>query len=507
MTELKQVRRALVSVYYKEPSRRLIEALHQLDVELVSTGGTLEYIHSLGIPAKSVESLTQYPSILGGRVKTLHPAVFGGILARRHLEQDQQHMQQYRIEAFDMVVVDLYPFEETLGSGASQEEVIEKIDIGGISLIRAAAKNYHDVVVVPSVRFFDEVVDLLHSTMGKTSLEDRRRMAASAFEVSSHYDTAIFGFMNQEDFHPFKKSIQDSVVLRYGENPHQQGRYFGRLEDLFEQLHGKALSYNNLLDVDAAINLMGEFTEPSFAIIKHTNPCGIATRSTLKAAWEDALAGDPASAYGGILIANRNITPEIAYAINKRFFEVLIAPAYDEGSLPVLMQKKNRILLKQKPYAAGSDQFRSLLGGVLWQTRDRVGAYQESWQTVSLREPEEGEVEDMRFANLIVKHLKSNAIALVKHRMLVGIGCGQTSRVDALKHAIEKAGEFGHSLDGAVMASDAFFPFGDSVAIAHKAGITAVVQPGGSVRDQESIDYCNQSGMAMIFTGIRHFKH
>ena len=507
MTELKQVRRALVSVYYKEPSRRLIEALHQLDVELVSTGGTLEYIHSLGIPAQSVESLTQYPSILGGRVKTLHPAVFGGILARTHLEPDMKHLEEYQIGTFDLVVVDLYPFEETLASGASQEEIIEKIDIGGISLIRAAAKNYPDVMIVPSVNYFDEVVDLLHSTQGRTSLEDRRRMAAAAFDVSSHYDTAIFSFMNQEDFHPFKKSIQDSVVLRYGENPHQQGRYFGRLEELFEQLHGKALSYNNLLDVDAAMNLMAEFTAPSFAIIKHTNPCGIATRSTLKEAWEDALAGDPVSAFGGILIANRNITPEISYAINEMFFEVLIAPGYEEGSLPVLMQKKNRILLKQKPFAGGTDQFRSLLGGVLWQTRDRTDAYQEKWQTVTLREPDAREVEDMRFANIIVKHLKSNAIALVKDKMLVGIGCGQTSRVDALKHAIEKAREFDHPLGGAVMASDAFFPFADSVEIAHQAGVSSVVQPGGSVRDQESVDYCNQAGMAMVFTGIRHFKH
>ncbi|MEE4178535.1 MAG: bifunctional phosphoribosylaminoimidazolecarboxamide formyltransferase/IMP cyclohydrolase [Bacteroides sp.] len=507
MTEIKQVRRALVSVYYKEPSRRLIEALNQLGVELVSTGGTLEYIHSLGIPAKPVESLTQYPSILGGRVKTLHPAVFGGILARPHLDKDRQQMQEYQIEAFDMVVVDLYPFEETLASGASHQEAIEKIDIGGISLIRAAAKNYQDVMVVPSVKYFDEVVDLLHASQGKTSLEDRRRMAAAAFEVSSHYDTAIFSFMNQDDFHPFKKSIQDSVVLRYGENPHQQGRYFGKLEDLFEQLHGKALSYNNLLDVDAALNLMGEFSKPAFAIIKHTNPCGIATRATLKEAWEDALAGDPVSAFGGILIANRNITPEIAYAINEMFFEVLIAPDFEEGSLPVLMQKKNRILLKQKPYHAGGEQFRSLLGGVLWQTRDRVEAYQEMWQTVTLRQPDERETEDMRFANIIVKHLKSNAIALVKGQKLIGIGCGQTSRVDALKQAIAKATEFAHSLQGAVMASDAFFPFADSVEIAHKAGITAVVQPGGSVRDQASIDYCNQSGVAMIFTGIRHFKH
>ncbi len=507
MTELKKVQRALVSVYFKEPSRRLIEVLNQLDVELVSTGGTLEYIHSLGIPAKSVESLTNYPSILGGRVKTLHPAVFGGILARTHLEQDQQHLQEYNIEAFDMVIVDLYPFEETLVSGASHEEVIEKIDIGGISLIRAAAKNYREVMVVPSADYFDVVVDMLHSAMGQTSLEDRRRMAAAAFMVSSHYDTAIFHYLNQGDFSPFKVSINESVVLRYGENPHQQGRYYGKFDHLFEQLHGKALSYNNLLDVDAAINLVAEFSEPTFAIIKHTNPCGIASRPHLEAAWHDALAGDPVSAFGGILMANRNITPEIAYAINEMFFEVLIAPGYEEGSLQVLMQKKNRILLRQKMMATPASQFRSLLDGVLWQTRDKVDEYQEKWQAVTIRKPETGEEDDLRFANIVVKHLKSNAIALVKDRKLLGIGAGQTSRVDALKQAIAKAREFNHPLQGAVMASDAFFPFADSVEIAHQAGVSAVVQPGGSVRDQESIDFCNKAGIAMMFTGIRHFKH
>lgn len=507
MTELKKVRRALVSVYFKEPSRRLIEALNQLDVELVSTGGTLDYIHSLGIPAKSVESLTQYPSILGGRVKTLHPAVFGGILARTHLELDQQHLREYNIGAFDMVVVDLYPFEETLASGASHKDIIEKIDIGGISLIRAAAKNYNDVLVVPSVAFFDEVVDLLHSGQGQTSLNDRRRMAAAAFEVSSHYDTAIFNYINQGDFSPFKKSIPESVALRYGENPHQQGRFYGKFQDFFEQLHGKALSYNNLLDIDAAINLLAEFKEPTFAIIKHTNPCGVASRADLETAWHEALAGDPVSAFGGILIANRNITQKIAYAINEMFFEVLIAPGYEEGSLEVLMQKKNRILLKQKEFAAAPDQFRSLLGGVLWQTRDQANEFQEKWQAVTLRKPKKQEEADLHFANIIVKHLKSNAIALVKDQKLIGIGAGQTSRVDALKQAITKAREFAHELEGAVMASDAFFPFADSVEIAHKAGIKAVVQPGGSVRDQESIDYCNKAEVSMVFTGIRHFKH
>lgn len=507
MEEIKKVKRALLSVYFKEPAKRLIEVLNDMGVELVSTGGTLDYIRSLGIDAKSVESLTEYPSILGGRVKTLHPAVFGGILARTELESDLSQLKEYQIEPFDMVVVDLYPFEETLASGANHQEIVEKIDIGGISLIRAAAKNFQHVAVVPSVDFFDSAIEMLYTSDGATTLEDRRKLAAAAFDVSSHYDTCIFNYLNKGDFQPFKKSINQSVVLRYGENPHQQGKFFGKLYDVFEQLHGKPLSYNNLLDIDAAINLMADFSQPAFAIIKHTNPCGIASRNDIETAWYEALSGDPVSAFGGILIANRNITQKIAYAINEMFFEVLIAPEFDDGSLEVLMQKKKRIILKLKDVKPANDQFRSALNGVLWQTRDQEEESPERWQTVTLRKPSSAEEADLRFANIVVKHLKSNAIAIVHDQKLIGIGAGQTSRVDAMKHAIEKAKEFDHPLKGAVMASDAFFPFADTVQIAHNAGITAVVQPGGSVRDQESIDFCNKEGVAMIFTGVRHFKH
>lgn len=507
MTELRKVRRALVSVYCKESARGLVEALHNLGVVVVSTGGTLSYIQSLGIPAISVESITGYPSILGGRVKTLHPAVFGGILARSNNESDINQIAEHNISAFDLVAVDLYPFEETLTSGASHDEIIEKIDIGGVSLIRAAAKNYRDVLVVPSVDFFEEVTGLLVEGNGNTCLEDRRRMAAAAFDITSHYDTAIFGYMNQGRFSPFKKSTRENIVLRYGENPHQQGRFYGNIDNTFEQLHGKALSYNNLLDVDAAVNLIAEFTEPTFAIIKHTNACGVASRPDLESAWHEALSGDPVSAFGGILIANRNITPKIAYAINELFFEVLIAPGFDEDSLVVLQQKKNRILLRQLKPVVANDQFRSVLGGVLWQTNDQAGFEYEKWQNVTLKQPTETELTDLRFANIVVKHLKSNAIALVKNKKLIGMGAGHTSRVDALKQAINKAKEFYHEIEGAVLASDAFFPFADSVEIAYNAGIKSVIQPGGSVKDQESVNFCNKTGMAMVFTGFRHFKH
>ena len=507
MSEIKKVKRALLSVYTKEPAKRLIEVLNEMDVELVSTGGTLDYIRSLGISVKPVESLTEYPSILGGRVKTLHPAVFGGILARTDLESDLRQLKENQIDTFDMVVVDLYPFEKTLTSGANHQDIIEKIDIGGISLIRAAAKNYQDVAVVPSADFYNMIIEMLYISDGATTLENRRKLAAAAFNVSSHYDTCIFDYFNKGDFQPFRKSINESVVLRYGENPHQQGRFFGNLYEIFEQLHGKPLSYNNLLDIDAAISLISEFSQPTFAIIKHTNPCGIASRSDLETAWFEALSGDPVSAFGGILIANRNITPKIAYAISEMFFEVLIAPEFDEASLEVLMQKKNRIILKLKDFVPAKNQFRSVLNGVLWQTRDQAEENQQRWQTVTMRKPSPAEEADLRFANIVVKHLKSNAIAIIHDQKLIGIGAGQTSRIDAMKHAIDKAREFGHPLKGAVMASDAFFPFADTVEIAHKAGISAVVQPGGSVRDQESIDFCNKEEIAMIFTGIRHFKH
>ena len=503
----KRVTRALISVYEKEPTRGLIEALHMLGVEIVSTGGTLDYIKSLGIHATSVESLTGYPSILGGRVKTLHPAIFGGILSRADVDSDKQQLKEHNIFPFDMVVVDLYPFGETLASGANHDEIVEKIDIGGISLIRAAAKNYSDVFVVPSRAYFDEVVELLEVSHGTSSLEERERYAAAAFRVSATYDTAISGYLGQ-DFAPvFFKNIDSPFELRYGENPHQKGLFYGNLDEIFQQLNGKPLSFNNLLDVDAAVSLIAEFDEPTFAVIKHTNPCGIASRHNLLEAWQEALAGDPVSAFGGIIVANRPISKEVADAIDKIFFEVLIAPGFDDESLEILRGKKNRIILLQKVVTFASEQFRSILGGVLWQTCDQSSYAQERWQTVTIEKPNQDELADLRFANIVVKHLKSNAIALVKGKKLLGMGAGQTSRIDALKQSISKANEFGNPLKGAVIASDAFFPFSDGVKIAFDEGISAVVQPGGSIRDQESIDFCNQVGMKMVFTGTRHFKH
>ncbi len=503
----KRVKRAIISVYDKEPTRRLIETLHGLGVEIVSTGGTLEFIKSLGITAYSVESLTGYPSILGGRVKTLHPAIFGGILARSGLDSDKQQLIEHGIYAFDMVVVDLYPFEQALASGVSHDEVIERIDIGGISLIRAAAKNYTDILVVPSRTYFNEVAELLQISHGTTNLEERKRFAAAAFRVSAAYDMAIFGYLGQDLSPVFFKNLDSPIGLRYGENPHQTGRFFGGFDEVFEQLNGKPLSFNNLLDVDAAIALIAEFDKPTVAIIKHTNPCGIASRATLPEAWNEALAGDPVSAFGGIIVANRAISSIEARAIDQIFFEILIAPKFDQDSLEILCKKKNRIILLQKVVTFAPEQFRSILGGVLWQSADTFGFEQERWQNVTLEQPTYQDLEDLKFANIVVKHLKSNAIALVKDLKLLGMGAGQASRIDALKQAISKAVEFGNGTVGAVLASDAFFPFSDAVRIADKAGIVAIVQPGGSVRDQESIDYCNRAGMKMVFTGTRHFKH
>ena len=522
---LRPIRRALVSVFHKEPARNLVACLHRHGVEIYSTGGTLAFIRDMGVPVKAVEDLTGYPSILGGRVKTLHPAVFGGILARRDHAGDPAELEKYKIPAFDAVVVDLYPFEQTVAGGASHEDTIEKIDIGGISLIRAAAKNHRDVLVVPDPEYFDAAANLIEQGGGKTSLADRESFAAAAFDVSSHYDTAIFSYLagrqvagaqqagaqheQQAVTQPasFKHSIRRSVPLRYGENPHQQGRFFGDLHAMFEQLGGKALSYNNLLDVDAALQVMQERSGHCFAIIKHTNVCGMAVRDNLLQAWEDALSGDPVSAFGGILIANRNITEAVSYAINELFFEVLIAPGFDDEALNILTQKKNRILLKRKDTRLPASAFRSLLNGVLWQTADAAEVMPDGWTHPTKKNPGKGEEQDLLLANWIVRQLKSNAIALVKDQRLVGTGMGQTSRVDALNHAIAKAKAYGHSLDGAVMASDAFFPFPDCVEIAHRAGITAVIQPGGSVRDQESVDYCDRAEMAMAFTGKRHFRH
>lgn len=503
----KKLSRVLISLYQKDVIDTLLKVLSDLDVEIVSTGGTKTYISEKGYKVKPVEELTGYPSIFGGRVKTLHPAIVGGILCQPQRASDQDEMLHYSIAAFDMVVVDLYPFEAAASGGASHQEIIEKIDIGGITLIRAAAKNYENVLVVPSADYFDEIAKLLHRQNGVITLDDRRRMAAAAFHISSHYDTLVFNYLNKGDIRVFKESINEVLSLRYGENPHQQACYFGRLGEVFEQLGGKPLSYNNLLDVDAALALMSEFSAPTFAIIKHTNPCGIATRDSIDEAWGEAMAGDPASAFGGIFISNREVDHELAVSINEVFFEVLIAPSFSEDAYELLSAKMNRILLKSKSFLTPDARYRSLLNGVLWQTTDYKSIMPEQWEKATDRQPAPDEEKDMIFAGSVVKHLKSNAIALVKDSMLIGAGMGQTSRVDALQQAIDKARKNGHGLDGAVMASDAFFPFPDCVEIAHKAGITAVLQPGGSIRDNESVVYCNKAGMAMVITGHRHFRH
>ncbi len=437
----------------------------------------------------------------------MHPAIFGGILSRQDQESDLKQIAEYNIQAFDLVIVDLYPFEKTVASGANEEEIIEKIDIGGISLIRAAAKNFKDVLVVSSMNQYTELAEILKSNNCSCNLDTRKKYAGHAFRISSHYDTAIFKYFNDDPLNSFNESICEKKTLRYGENPHQKGVFFGKLEDLFEQIHGKEISYNNLLDIEAAVGLMAEFNETSFAILKHNNACGIASRLNLKEAWKAALAGDPVSAYGGILITNEKINEDCAAEIHKIFFEVVIAPAYSEEALDILKQKKNRIILIQKENKLPDLQFRSLLNGVIAQEKDATSETKTEMSPVTKKEPDVSQYEDLEFALKLVKHTKSNTIVLAKGKQLLASGVGQTSRVDALKQAIEKAGNFNFSLDGAVMASDAFFPFKDSVEIAHKAGITAVIQPGGSVRDQETIDFCNDNNMAMVFTGVRHFKH
>ena len=503
----KKINSALISVYHKDNLNKIIQVLDELNVKIYSTGGTYAYIKNLGKNAISVESITNYPSILGGRVKTLHPKIFGGILGRRNCEEDNVHLQEYDIPEIDLVIVDLYPFEETLASAKSENEIIEKIDIGGISLIRAAAKNFNDVLVVPSSKYYKDFIDILKEKNGRSELSDRRNFAANAFNISSHYDTAIFNYFNKENTKVFKQSFSESNSLRYGENPHQEGLFYGELNKVFDQLHGKAISYNNLVDLDAAINLIKEFSEPTFAILKHTNACGLASRPKLIDAWKDALAGDPVSAFGGVLVTNSIIDNDTALEINKLFFEVIIAPAYEKNALDILKQKKNRIILQKKSYDFSDKQFKSLLNGVIEQQKDRKKETVENMNFVTETSPTENEKSDLIFANIIVKHSKSNAIVLVKNKQLLGSGVGQTSRVDALKQSVAKAKEFGFDLSGAVLASDAFFPFADSVEIAHKAGITAVIQPGGSIRDKDSIDYCNKNNVSMVFTGTRHFKH
>lgn len=505
----KQIQSALISVYSKEGIQPIAETLHALGVRLYSTGGTQRYIENLGLPVTAVEDITTYPSILDGRVKTLHPKVFGGILARRE-ESHTAQLDRYEIPEIDLVIVDLYPFEDTVANTDDEQQIIEKIDIGGIALIRAAAKNFRDVTVVPSKNEYAFLLDLLKEKGAKISLGDRRELARRAFMISSHYDTAIYQYFNREAQAPaFKQSILQNETLRYGENPHQQGRFHGDLEEMFENLGGKALSYNNLVDVDAAVGLMAEFqdADPAFAVLKHTNACGVAIRPTLLQAWKDALAGDSVSAFGGILIANRPIDLETATEINKIFYEVLIAPGFDPDALALLKKKKKRILLRIKDFYVRQSTFKSLLNGVIEQDNDLKTERAENLRVATKKAPSETEVSDLLFAAICAKHLKSNTIVLAKNQQLVGMGCGQTSRVDALKQAVLKAKSFGFELQGAVMASDAFFPFPDCVEIADKAGITAVIQPGGSIRDKDSVDYCDANGLAMVMTGTRHFRH
>ncbi|MDR2145347.1 MAG: bifunctional phosphoribosylaminoimidazolecarboxamide formyltransferase/IMP cyclohydrolase [Tannerella sp.] len=503
-----KIKTALVSVYHKDGLDDIVKKLDKEGVAFISTGGTQQFIESLGVHCQAVESLTGYPSILGGRVKTLHPKVFGGILARRGNSGDDAQIKEYDIPEIDLVIVDLYPFGETVASGAGEDEIIEKIDIGGISLIRAAAKNYNDVVIVASQNQYVPFMNLLNEQGATTTLEDRRWFAKEAFAVSSGYDSAIFNYFDGGEGSAFRAAVDGSQVMRYGENPHQQGVFHGDFDALFEKLNGKEISYNNLLDIDSAVTLIDEFDELTFAILKHNNACGIASRKTVLEAWNDALAGDPVSAFGGILVTNTVIDRAVAEEIHKIFFEVIIAPDYEEDALEILKQKKNRIILRRKNHTQNPDkQYRSLLNGILVQDRDTSIQTAADLEVMTQSQPTEAEITDLLFANKLVKHSKSNAITLVKNRQLCAGGVGQTSRVDALKQAIEKANSFDFDLKGAVMASDAFFPFPDCVEIAGKAGIRAVIQPGGSVNDQLSVDYCDAHGMSMVKTGIRHFKH
>lgn len=511
MTDIKEIKTALISVFHKDGLDEILKLLHDGGVKFLSTGGTKSFIESLGYECQAVEDLTGYPSILGGRVKTLHPKVFGGILSRRENDGDRAQVSQYEIPDIDLVVVDLYPFSETVASGASQADIIEKIDIGGISLIRAAAKNFADVVIAASKHQYEPLRRMLERQGAKSTLADRLFFAKEAFAVSSGYDSAIFNYFDSLGENPtaLRIAIDGSKAMRYGENPHQKGYFFGNLDKMFTQLHGKEISYNNLLDIDAATALMAEFSDavPTFAILKHNNPCGVATRPTVLEAWKDALAGDPVSAFGGVLVCNSLIDVDAAQEINKIFFEVLIAPAYTDDALAVLEQKKNRIILIQNEKNAAQTKFRSCLNGALQQEADLKVETPDDLRTVTVKPIDPAIVDDLLFANKLVKHCKSNAIVLAKNQQLCAAGVGQTSRVDSLRQAIDKAKSFGFDLNGAVMASDAFFPFADCVEIAHNAGVDAVVQPGGSIRDNESIKYCDDNGIAMAMTGFRHFRH
>lgn len=501
----KKIQSALISVFYKDGLEKIIQELSDLGVTIYSTGGTQTFIEKLGFKVTPVEELTTYPSILGGRVKTLHPSVFGGILGKRDDATHVEEMKQYNIPEIDLVIVDLYPFEETVAGTTDEKAIIEKIDIGGPSMIRGAAKNFKDVVVIAAKKDYAVLENLLKEQKGETTLEQRKIFAAKAFEVVAHYDVAIAKYFNPSASLYFLESIPYPKAMRYGENPHQSGVFYGDLSLLFDQLNGKELSYNNLVDVDAAIQLIKEFSETTFAIIKHTNVCGAAQRSSVKESWDAALAGDPESAFGGVLVCNDTINKATADAINEIFFEVLIAPAFDTDALAVLKSKKNRILLQLKSQPAAREQYKSLLNGVLVQGIDE-GNYTE-WKETGGRETTDAEKTDLGFANLICKHLKSNAIALVKNKQLIGKGCGQTSRIDSLRQAVEKAKQFKFDLTAAVMASDAFFPFNDCVQLGHEAGITAFIQPGGSIRDNDTIEYCKKNNLAMVITGMRHFKH
>lgn len=504
----KKIKSALISVYYKDNLGPIVKLLSDNGVTIYSTGGTQAFVEEQGASCEAVEDLTGYPSILGGRVKTLHPKVFGGILNRRDNNTDKTEIAEYEIPEIDLVIVDLYPFEQTVASGAAEADIIEKIDIGGISLIRAAAKNFKDVVIVASRDQYTDLLNVLQEKGCATELSDRKLFAAKAFDVTSHYDSAIFSWFNKdESITSFKQSFQNGEVLRYGENPHQRGVFYGDLDKLFTKLNGKELSYNNLLDVDAAVALIDEFSDTTYAILKHNNACGLASAQTPKQAYLTALASDPVSAFGGVIITNRAVDLETAEELHKLFFEVIIAPSYNEDALTLLKEKKNRIILIRKPLAFAPKQFKTLLHGVIEQDKDLKTETINDLKTVTKVAPTEAEVRALLFANKLVKHTKSNTIIFAKENQMISSGVGQTSRVDSLRQAIDKAKEFGFDLNGAVMASDAFFPFPDCVEIAHKAGIKSVIQPGGSIKDKESIDYCDSVGMSMVMTGVRHFKH
>ena len=506
MLKEKTIKNALISVYHKDGIDEIAKLLDNYGVNIYSTGGTESYIKNLGINVNKVEDLTTYPSILNGRVKTLHPKVFGGILSRRDIASDQSELEKYNIPEFDLIIVDLYPFEETVKSTNNESEIIEKIDIGGISLIRAAAKNYKDVLVISEMKQYSSLAEIL-SAKNSSSLDQRKEFAIRAFNISSNYDTAIFNFFNSKNDDVLKQSFICSKKLRYGENPHQKGIFYGKMDDLFEQKNGKEISYNNLLDIDAAVNLINEFNEPTFIVLKHNNPCGVASRNKLIDAWKDALAGDPISAFGGVLVTNKKVDSETANEVNKLFFEIIIAPEFSDAALMILSQKKNRIILVQKETHLSDSQIRTVLNGVLYQDKDLKTDTKNKMKIVTTIAPSESQIIDLEFASKVCKHTKSNTIVFAKNKQLLSSGVGQTSRVDALKQAVQKSKNFGFDLNNAVMASDAFFPFPDCVELANEAGIKAVIQPGGSIKDELSINYCNQNNMSMVMTGTRHFKH